>query len=264
MHKKTIPASIYLALALSQPAYPDTFTCGDCSTEATQWLNYGLLGDIVGSDANIDVSTAGTWAESISQTLKQVEMVKNQLTDLASLPSQMLGQSWTNTFQKIQQLQSLVQRGQAISYALSNVSSQFQQRYPEFAQNSNVDYVQQYQSWSDASKDSINAALQTANLQNEGFSEEQSTLENLQSNSDNATGTVSAIQAANALAGQQIAQLQKLRQMQMAQFDAQANYMATQQKQKDAEVKAMRDFVSQGRDGVYIRQMGESGTALHY
>jgi P-type conjugative transfer protein TrbJ len=59
------------------------------------------------------------------------------------------------------------------------------------------------------------------------------------------------------IAAQQVEQLQKLRAMQMEQFNAEANYLATQQKVKDSEVEGLQKFLKQGKG--HIRTDTEDG-----
>jgi P-type conjugative transfer protein TrbJ len=158
-------------------------------------------------------------------------------------------------------INNIVNRGQAIAYTLGNIDTVFKQRFPEFGAagglNSLINYSQNYRNWSTSTLNGISSALQYAGLQAKDFATEAAAVAKIQSLSNEANGTVKAVQAANMIAAQQVEQLQKLRVLQMEQFTAEANYLATQQKVKDSEVEGLQKFLKQGKG--HIRTDTEDG-----
>jgi P-type conjugative transfer protein TrbJ len=61
--------------------------------------------------------------------------------------------------------------------------------------------------------------------------------------SDGTTGHMQALQVANMISMQQVHQLQKLRQLQMAQIQAQAGYFATQQQIQSSQYAALKAWI---------------------
>ena len=79
-----------------------------------------------------------------------------------------------------------------------------------------------------------------ANMQSNQFATEEMTLKQLRTMSQSATGQMQAIQVGSQIAEQQVQQLQKLRQLMMAQLNQQNTYMAGQE-QKEATRKVAAD-----------------------
>jgi len=71
-------------------------------------------------------------------------------------------------------------------------------------------------------------------------------------------GSLQALQAGNMIASQQIDQLQKLRQLYMAQMQAQNSYMAGQAQNQADQTDAVQTFMNQGNGTV--RKWGQNGT----
>jgi P-type conjugative transfer protein TrbJ len=226
------------------------------ATEFTQILNNSELVSLVSQGGTQISKLSGILDNEITQTAKQIEEVQNQIRDLTGYSKIMA--VWTDVEASMIRINNLVNRGQAIAYTLSNIDTAFRQRFPDYgAAESLVNYSQQYRNWSTSTLNGISSALQYAGLQAKDFSTEAATIAKIKSLSNSADGTVKAVQAANMIAAQQVEQLQKLRVMQMEQFNAEANYMATQQKTKDSETEALRMFLKQGKG--HIRNNTEDG-----
>ena len=124
---------------------------------------------------------------------------------------------------------------------MQNLSTQFQQRYPGYQAPTN--YEQEYQAWTNNSLGGIKTALETANRQNKMFDGENANMQQIKARSDSAVGQMQALQTSNMLAAQVVEQLQKLRQLQMAEMQAQNLYMATQIQDQAAEKAAVKRWL---------------------
>ena len=200
----------------------------------------GGFGTIVFDPSNFGKNSI-TAAQTIEQTLKQAQMVANQLQqinmqirNLANIPNGI----WSNVMSQLGALTSVVQQGQALAYTLSNLDTVFRLRYPGYIPPTN--YPQQYKQWSEGTLDGIRGALRAANLQSNQFATESAVLDQLKTMSNNATGRMQALQVGNMIAMQQVQQTQKLRQLFMAQMQAENGYLATKQ-QDEAASKAAAD-----------------------
>jgi|GEM_PF-623944 len=240
------PAKIFfIALALSQTTNAGTVLGNGGATEVTQILNNAQLMAIFQNGTSQLAELSSMLDNEITQTMQQINMVQNQLQDLASLGNSVMA-PYNQVSGSLSKLQGLVSRGQSLSYTLQNLDQQFSQMYPGFGNyGSSGTYATQYKGWSQASMDGIKGALQAQGLQASDFATEQATMDSLNSMSSSANGTVSAVQAGNAIAAQQVVQLQKLRQLQMEQFNAYAGYLSGQQAKQDAEAEAMGRFMKQ-------------------
>jgi P-type conjugative transfer protein TrbJ len=241
------PAKITLiALALTTPAQAGTVFGNGGATEVTQILNNSQLMAIWQTGTMQLAELNSMLDNEITQTMQQINMVQNQLQDLMSIGDKVMG-PWNQISGALGKLQGAVSRGQALSYTLQNLDQQFMQKYQGFGNytSGGSSYAAQYQGWSQATNDGIKSALEAQGLQASDFATEQSTMDQLNSMSSSANGTVSAVQAGNAIAAQQVVQLQKLRQLQMEQFNAYAGYLSGQQAKQDAEAEAMGRFMKQ-------------------
>jgi len=200
----------------------------------------GGFGTIVFDPSNFGKNSI-TAMQSVEQTLKQAQMIANQLQqinmqirNIANIPRGI----WNNIMSQLSALTAVVQQGQALAYTLSNLDTVFRLRYPGYVPPTH--YTQQYRQWSEGALDGIRGALRAANLQSNQFATESMVLDQLKGMSDSAKGRMQAMQVGNMISVQQVEQMQKLRQLFMAQMQAENGYLATKQ-QDEATAKAAAD-----------------------
>lgn len=174
------------------------------------------------------LQTLQTNVQEAQQIQNQLNMYQNMLRNTGSLSST----NWANASSELSQLANIAQQGQAISYASTNLNSQFQTAYPGYTAPTN--YQQSYQQWTQTSLDSMRGALNTAGYQNSQMPTEEATLAALRNAATGANGQKAALDAGNQIAMAQVSQLQELRQLTMAQMQSQSAYQATQVQQKAA------------------------------
>jgi P-type conjugative transfer protein TrbJ len=177
---------------------------GVFATEYTQLLNY--------------VELAG-------QLEKQVLMVENQLNQLADMAKHgitITDQLFGTVASDITELRQIVNKGESLSYTMSNLDGAFRLRFPGYSSSTN--YGQSYQTWSQTSLDSTRGALNAAGLQNSQFDSDEALLKTLQGQSQSAVGRMQAIEVGNQIAENQAEQLMKLRQLMMADMQSKASY----------------------------------------
>lgn len=162
------------------------------------------------------------------QIAEQIRQYENMLQNTASLPSSV----WNDARGTLDQLSSVVQSGQAIAYSMKNMDSTFRTRFPGY-KVLGADPQKSYEEWSTTSLDSIRGAMNAANLQSNDIRDEGDAIARLKQQADGSQGQKAALDAANQIAIMQIQQQQKLRQLTMAQMQAQGGYMAAQA-QKEA------------------------------
>src|SRR6202051_4736003 len=127
-----------LALQIPQPARG-----GACATEITQLLNHAQL-----------IMQYLRQAEQLAEAVKQTtDMLKNSRI----LPGQVFGPISSD----LNALASIVQGGQALSYSLANLDSQFKARFPGYGYSGHGHFTP-YRSWSQTSLDTTLGALRAA------------------------------------------------------------------------------------------------------
>lgn len=225
MQLKRILIAALIAASLTQGAHAGSVAGFGGSTEVTQILN------------NVELVNQGAQMyQVLQQTIEQVKYTKQQLDNLIKAPQMFWGEAAAD----LQQLAQLVAKGQALGYALGNIDQQFANKYQGYNPNT---YQTASRNWTDTSMDSLKAALQTAGLQSNQFTSEQATISSIQNLAATAPGALQATQAGVMVASQQVVQLQKLRQLYMAQMQAQNAYMAQQvQEQQDSRDQAIHHF----------------------
>jgi len=211
------------------------------STEITQLLNNAQLIDIAAKNATQITHQVTQITNQVTQITNQIKMYTNMLQNTATLPAHI----WGSIQRDIQQLQSVVQQGQAIAYSAGNLDQTLRQRFQSYQQyqsglpNSKT-YAQMYQSWSDTNRDTIQSMLKAANLTATQFVNENSTLQTIKSHSQSADGQMKALQVAHEIGMAQIDQLQKLRQLLSQNATMMGTWLASQQAQNDLN-QAQRD-----------------------
>ena len=185
-----------------------------------------------------------TLKTQMSELLTHTELLQGQLQNQQSMITRQDNMTkslsptqWENFSQQFMELGHAAQQGDGISYAMGDITHQFQERYPGYQAPDN--YPAAYENWSQNTLSSINGSLNAAGLQHNEFATENAKLDSLQRLSQSATGQTQAIQASNLLAASLITQLQKLRQLQMSQIQSQDAYMAYVVNKESAEAATL-------------------------
>jgi type IV secretion system protein TrbJ len=199
------------------------------ATEPTQLMNNV---ELIGCDL-------GQWkavAQQVIQLEHEVEMITNQLTNLEKLSEDPL--SAVSMVNSLSKLGDIVQAGQVLSYAASNIDSKYSDLYPGYSTYVSEDLTsdvmqQKYKDWSQANMDSVKDVLKEANLQDVTMSSEQDRLSALETMSQTVDGRLQAIQAGNLIGIEEAKSLQRLRKLVADNTQLQANYMAKTQDGQD-------------------------------
>lgn len=192
-----------------------------------------------------------SYVEQAQQTVTQLNQYQTMLTNLMRLtPSELLGQAsrqlWQdqNMTQTFSNLRNIVVNGQSMAYTMSNMESRFKSVNPGYGNFGNgTDFFRAYQNWSDNTLGQVKNSVAMVTAHSENFASEEGMVQELASASNSAQGQLQAVQAGNQIGVAMVGQMQKLRQLQMAQMQAQNAYIAGQQSEGDAE--------TQGTERVY-------------
>jgi P-type conjugative transfer protein TrbJ len=187
-----------------------------------------------------------TEIHTLQVTINQTMEIANQLRQLAyevqnlrSIPHGL----WEQTQTELDDLARVAKIGQNISYADTNLSAEFARMYPGYVAPS--DYASAYRQWSGNALGGIRGALASAGMQSAQLTTEGVVIAQLQALSNGATGHLQALQVGNMIAVQQVDQLEKLRQLQMAQMQGEFGYLATQQQHDDAKEATLRAWLDE-------------------
>ena len=216
MRKGLIASFLLFALAIDSP---QPVEAGAFATEVTQLLNHAQL--------------VLSYIRQGSQLANELNMYADMLKNSRNLSAHSFGAITAD----LNALASIVQGGQALAYSLGNLDARFRATYPGYAQTYPRNYYSSYQNWSQTSLDTTLGVLRAAGLQGQQLSSEQSILAALKSSISGTNGRLEALQAASDVAENQVEQMQKLRQLMIADMSSKQAYQATMI-QKDAASEA--------------------------
>lgn len=255
--------SLILA-ALLLAATPMTVSAGGGgiagASEPTQLLQFGA--DVV-DRLQAFQQQVQQYQTEYNSMLNHIQQTQMQIQNLGQLPAG----TWNMFTQDVLQLKSLVQQGQAITFAASNLDSQFQTMFPGYdghftaagqsLVSRNATFTDRYKQINTSTRDNVNGALKSLNLQMNDLNSDAATMALLQQQSRSADGQLKVIQAANEIALHQTEQTKKLQWTLMTQANTQAAYMAAQNEKETAKAALSK----KRRDGVKPNPSSASGAS---
>ncbi|WP_407965840.1 P-type conjugative transfer protein TrbJ [Bartonella sp. C271] len=190
------------------------FVCTNCATVWNQMNQYVET-----------VQTQINTAKQLEQQLKQYQdMIKQGLS--YSSPE------FSGLQTTLQQLQKVYQDSQSLSYNMSDLNSRFEKMYPGYENylknTGKMNPSQDYKKWAESGLSNSRIAIEAAGINTSMFDDEDKLMEKLINRSASAEGRMQAIQAGNEIAGQQVKQLQLLRELVANNTTLQANYTANE------------------------------------
>ncbi|MHB2268068.1 P-type conjugative transfer protein TrbJ [Pseudaminobacter salicylatoxidans] len=225
-------AGVLLALSISGSAHAGAATGG--ATEWTQLLNNVQLLEQSGQGVTQINNQVTQITNQMTQIQNQLDQYRTMLQNLEKLPDNIWGQAQ----QDLNQLRNLVQQGDGIAFSMGGLDDVLKQRFPSFEEfasgvKGGENYSDQYQSWSQTNRDTIGGTLAQAGLTAQQFDSEQSTMRELQSQSQSAVGQMQALQVGHSIASQQVEQMQKLRGLVAQQSTMMGAWYQSEQAAKD-------------------------------
>lgn len=225
--KKTL---LILSLLHALPAQAGAVAGG--ASEWTQVLNY---------------------SELYNQTNQSMSQLQTQISQLANLQQQVSAGrilDWGQAKQLIAATAGTIRQSQTVGYDSAGMAARWSLLYPDFNNRSGTNYLKQYAGWSKETNSAIKTALTANGQQVQNFQNDEATRSSLESLSAEANGSqsqIAAVNATNQIAMGQYDEMQKLRQIQVAQNGAMLTYMQGQQQaadQKTAQDDVLRKMTS--------------------
>ncbi len=174
-------------------------------------------------------------ANEAKQLQNEVSELENMVLNTATIPNQI----WGTAVQDFSQLKSLFSQSQSLAFTAGNLDQQFATRYGTYSsylaeKMTATDWNNKYTEWSQEGSNNALNALKGIGLQASQLSNDQDVMQQLQGMASSTQGRMQALQVANMIAAQNVAQIQKLQQLMMMQLQMQANYLAMQQDKEAA------------------------------
>lgn len=197
--------------------------------------------------AVFDASAFAQLVEQVSELEKSYVELQTQGKHIQSAIAGLStsGYQWSNDdlLSMMTQINSVMERNQAISYTASNLDSQFMAHFPGYmGTTSGQSYDEQYQTNMHDTLNTINNSLASIGMNTGDFATESSRLDAIHAHVTGAVGQTQALQALSEVNEELVTQTQSLRQIVSAQANAEATYYA-QQMQQEASRKANMDNV---------------------
>jgi P-type conjugative transfer protein TrbJ len=214
-----------------------------------------VFGVVTPARAQQIVKDPANLIQNTISALKMVESVLNEATMIANQLEQIrvLIQNTTNypegiwdreALPRLLRLGRIIEQEQALAYTLANVDSLFRERYPGYRPV--TDWAREYDSWTRTTLDTLRGTLNAVRLHGEDFAAEQARVDSLAALSDSAIGRMQAVQTGNMIAAEQVQQLAKLRQLVMAQVNAQNVFMASQVNREAQRAATQSEWIRNG------------------
>lgn len=166
-------------------------------------------------------------SNTITMRIQQAAMLKNQITNMLSLPESI----WHNISGNFQATQGLFQRGQQIISSASVVSSQLR-GYGYYLGNLG-DQATTFANWSQQSRDSLSATLAGMGLMRDQMTSDRQIVDRIRAQSAGAEGAKQAIQANTEMGSAMVNELHRTRELMIAEAQMHANWLYGQQQEKD-------------------------------
>lgn len=202
----------------------------------------------------IDYAALAKLADELSQLKEETQYIQQSLQGMQAGQYQ-----WDDAQGLINNLGTIVSQSNGIAYSASNANTQFKRDYPGYQAPEN--YSQQYQHNVNTTMDTLDGILQSMGSSADDFQDENTRLQFLQQQSQNAQGETEAIQAATQIASEQVSQIQLLRQTVIAQSNAQAVYYATRVQTQASQQAQLKQIIDAG--STKVPPYGSSGHPLH-
>jgi P-type conjugative transfer protein TrbJ len=185
--------------------------------------------------------------KAVESVLNEVQMIANQIKQLENMVQNTSTYSgvWDqDALPRLNRLGQIIEQEQAIAYSMAGMERVFRERYPGYRPV--TDWATAYDQWTRTTLDTLRGTLAAVRLHADDFGDEQRRIQTLTALSDSAEGRMQAIQAGNMLAAEQIQQLAKLRQLMMAQVNAQNVYMASVTNRDAQRTATQQEWVKNG------------------
>ena len=185
--------------------------------------------------------------KAVESVINEVEMLANQIKQIENMVqnTRTIGGVWDQeALPRLARLGQIIEQEQAIAYAMAGMDRIFRDRYPGYRPV--TDWSTAYDKWTRTTLDTLRGTMASVRLQADDFADEQRRIQTLTALSDSSEGRMQAIQAGNMLAAEQLQQLAKLRQLMMAQINAQNVYMATVTNRDAQRVATQQEWVKNG------------------
>jgi P-type conjugative transfer protein TrbJ len=173
-------------------------------------------------------------AKQGQQLATEISQYRLMLTNSQTVASHLFGPA----MQDFQKLQSIMAQSKALAASAKNIDQVFAQKYKTYEEYlkstlSGQSLQNKYAQWSQSANDNTLYTMKALGMKTDQLQNSQAIMQQLQAKASSAQGQMQAIQTANMIAAQNVAELQSLQQTLMLNTQMMANYIQ-QQNDKEA------------------------------
>ncbi|MFX1767968.1 P-type conjugative transfer protein TrbJ [Paraburkholderia sp. A1RI-2L] len=207
-------------------------------------LLFGIMGSVcdagsvAGTGGSTEVTQLMNNLELVQQTAQQAKQLEIEIQNAVTDPNT----PWAQAMSMLSDLRDVVNTGQALGYDATNIEQKFQSLYPSYAKTNGAGLLNNLVNWGTTTKSSIQNALNAGGMTVSQIQSEGALIDTLRQKGQNAVGQMDALQVGNAIAVNQVEQLQRLTQLMAAQDQAHNAYLLGQQARQDQQAGAAQQF----------------------
>jgi type IV secretion system protein TrbJ len=231
MHKR-IPLAVGLAIAVvivpprqaKAQFGPGVFVCTNCSDEGTTLV--------------MKAQQAMQYLKEAQTALRAIQMA----TMMAREGEMLVRHPSTNIMADLAMLSTIMVQSQGLAGTMAQLDTQFRQTYGNtgyVGPDGITTYASKYNNWASTTLKTINGSLNSAGYQSGMLQNEQMWMAQIQAMNQMPLGRDQSLQLGNTIATEEVAQLQSLRQLMIADMESRAAFSAqqvnTQQTQQNAQ-----------------------------
>ncbi len=227
--KNKLGRSVAIALVIVGVSAPpavapaQTVFCTNCSNVVTQALQ--------------QAAQAEQLLNQIQSYATQIQQYQNMLTNTEKLSDAVFGDAMGD----IRKITATINKAKGLAYTASNIEQSFNAKYKSLKglmdNGVSAQSLQQlYEAWSDDTNDSVLTTFKALGEEAKNIESEAELMEELQSRATTAEGQMQALGVGNELAVQGVAQIQKLRNLQMMQIQMMARELQGRHTKEEAEL----------------------------
>ena len=170
-------------------------------------------------------------ARQLEQQIQQVQIMIQEGRSLAHAPS-------TNIIGDLNSLSAIMMNSRGLAGSMAQMDATFHQVYAPYGAGSGTNYAAAYNRWATTALKTLSGTLGTAGYQGSMLQNEQSWMRQVQVMNQMSMGRDQSLQLHNTIATQEVAQLQALRALMLADIQAKSAYTAARINQDQAAEQA--------------------------
>lgn len=180
------------------------------------------------------------YEQQIQHYIRQGQQYATQLQNLQKNPLSIMGSDVSNMVKGIGQIMSA---GQSIGGSLAQIDKKFASTFNSPTATS---FSARFLSWTDASKGTLQGAMQAAGMQRDAYASNSDALRALYDESQSKDGNLAAIQTLSKINAKQVESTMALGDLMATQNIASSTYMAAQTSKEQATLDSNRAIMGDG------------------